>query len=387
MSENGFNIDKGYKHFFHIVVLLLLLPISVLNAQPKGEEEDSLDKKEEGKAYAWAKEAVALMDDKGNYDKALHLLKKALKLDPDNAIYLYEMAYAYYYKKAYRRAIKTLKKSLRLEDILPQSFALLANVYEAQGNKKKYLKTYLNAIEKFPGEGSLYQELGGYFYQEGNNDKAVDYWELGIKNAPDFAGNYFWATQLYCRSSEKLWGILYGEIFMNLEPNTLRTVEISRLLYDSYCSAIHLDNKKIHAISFSERSKTLLMLEEVTNENLPFQVAFDLTMHLSMPKNAEEKNIALLLQLRKNFLNKWYEAKLNKKFNNVLFDYLQKMNRIDQFDAYTYWLFQAGNKEEFEAWKKDNRFDFNAFIIWFKDHPFLLNTQQKFFRKQYVVGP
>lgn len=46
---------------------------------------------------------------------------------------------------------------------------------------------------------------------------------------------------------------IYGEIFMNLERNSTRTFEISKLLYDTYKSQITFNKDTIH-VSFSKNN-------------------------------------------------------------------------------------------------------------------------------------
>ncbi len=65
-------------------------------------------------------------------------------------------------------------------------------------------------------------------------NKALTYFEKGIEVAPNYSSNYYWCARLYCNSTEEVWGMIYGEIFMNLERNSKRTAEISKLLFDTY---------------------------------------------------------------------------------------------------------------------------------------------------------
>ena len=66
----------------------------------------------------------------------------------------------------------------------------------------------------------------------------MTYFEKGIEVNPMFASNYFRAAKIYCNSSEEVWGMIYGEIFINLERTNDRTFKISKLLFDTYKSEI-----------------------------------------------------------------------------------------------------------------------------------------------------
>ena len=52
---------------------------------------------------------------------------------------------------------------------------------------------------------------------------ALNYYEKGIEIDPKFPSNYYRAALLYDYSDHEIWGLIYGELFMDLEPNTKRT--------------------------------------------------------------------------------------------------------------------------------------------------------------------
>ena len=62
------------------------------------------------KALSKGREAVKLMDD-GKIKESIKLLKEAEKLDPENFVYPYELAYAHYINQNYKEAIKILEKN------------------------------------------------------------------------------------------------------------------------------------------------------------------------------------------------------------------------------------------------------------------------------------
>ena len=59
-------------------------------------------------------------------------------------------------------------------------------------------------------------------------------WEKGIEIDPNYSGNYYNAAQYYFFTQDKVWGLVYGEIFVNLESYSKRTAEMKDLLLEGY---------------------------------------------------------------------------------------------------------------------------------------------------------
>ena len=337
------------------------------------------------KADEYTRQAIVLVDEKQDYDAAIRLLEKALKLVPKKLIYQYELAYVYYAKKDFAKAIKYLKKTLNKADVTANYYQLLGNAYDLSEKIDKAEQVFLNGIKKFPDAGQLYVELGGIYYRQNNNDKAVSVWEKGIENAPNFASNYYWTTLLYCHSSEKIWGLLYGEIFLNLEPMTERSDEISELLYRTFRSGIRLaatnENRKL---SFSERSRMFLLLEDEQNTKLPFQVLFDMNFAAGLGDYFEKMSIENIYKLKKAFINAWFEGKYNEQYENVLFTWQRKIIEAGHFEAYSYWLFNLGNPKEFDNWLRKNEIVFRKFIVWMGKNHLQFDEKNKFYKLQYL---
>jgi len=329
-------------------------------------------------------QALRLVHEKQAYKQALQLLKKAQQLDSKNANYQYEIAYIYYLQKEYKKTIKLLKSKLKKNSSSAEFYWLLGAAYDFNDNSDKAVQVYKKGLSRFPNAGQLYLELGGLAYRDHNNDAAVQYWEQGIAQAPLFASNYYWAAKLYCHSSESVWGLLYGEMFMNLEPNTQRTIEISELLYTTYQSGIHLHETLATMVSYSERARTYILLENEYNVNLPFQVLYDLC--ISSKGNVvgiEAHNLANVVSLREQLTDNWYQFKANALYPNMIIDWYAHLQDKNLLVPYTYWLLQKGAKEEFNAWVANNTQEYRRFLRWFHDNPMPISQKNTFYRLQY----
>ncbi|MEO6831766.1 MAG: tetratricopeptide repeat protein, partial [Chitinophagaceae bacterium] len=199
-----------------------------------------------------AEKAIQLEDEEGKYDEAIKLFAEAEKLDPDKFDYPYEMAYALSKKKEYPKAIKILEGLLDHPNVTARAYQALGNAYDFNNQPAKAIETYENGLKRFPDAGELYLERGNMDLFKKDYENALSYYEQGIKLDPKFPSNYYWASIIYCSSSEEVWGMIYGEIFMNLERNSKRTAEISKLLFDTYKSGIQFTSDTSMTVSFSQ---------------------------------------------------------------------------------------------------------------------------------------
>src|SRR5690606_12333945 len=140
-----------------------------------------------------------------------------------------------------------------------------------------------------------------------------------IEVQPRFPSNYYWAAKIYMNSNEEVWGLLYGEIFMNLERNSNRTMEISKLLYDTYTNQITLTSDTSITVSFCQQ--VIVNIKEITNTKdmkLPFCMIYEPTLLMSVAFT-KAIDINSLDQIRKDFVENYYKMGHDKTHPNVLF--------------------------------------------------------------------
>jgi len=325
------------------------------------------------KAIEIGKEAIKLMDN-GEVDESIKLLKDAQKLDPDNFAYPYEIAYALYMKKEYKSAVKTLEKISKYQNLSERYFQLLGNSYDMIGNSEKAFEVYDKGLELFPNSGSFYLEKGNVHWGKKEYGKALPYYEKGIEVAPNYSSNYYRATLIYCNSTEEVWGMIYGEIFMNLERNSKRTSEISQLLYDTYKSEINFTSDTSFSVSFSKSgSINISDLEDPSKVKLPFGIGvYEPILMISMV-NESTIDISSLDRIRKNFVSNYLNNKSEDQFPNILFNYQNSVLKAGHLEAYNHWILMKGDEEGFDKWIEQNKTKWEAFIEWFKENGLEIN--------------
>lgn len=313
------------------------------------------------------------MDNK-QYYRAEELLQAALELCPSETIkYKYELAWNNYLMKEYKKTIQILDTLSTNEEAPADVFQLLGNAYDELGNQNMALITYDKGLRKYPNAGCLLLEKGNLAYKRSNFIGALEQYENGIEKDPTFSSNYYRAAQIFLSSSEEVWGVMYGEIFVLLEKGGERAVEMSRKLYRTYHSEITFTTRDIR-VNFND--PTIVYSNSKTRPNL-----FPDNYENALAKACQgEKNITLesLIRIRKRFITTFYRE--SPSFKNVLFDYHKKLIEQGLFDAYNYWLFGYGNTQEAASWIKDNKAEFDKFIKWQETNPLPITKDNVFSR-------
>ncbi|MEO1514378.1 MAG: tetratricopeptide repeat protein [Bacteroidota bacterium] len=336
-------------------LFFFLLLLSGLSIQAQTNEELARQK---------AVEAIKLMDN-GQLEESIVLLQESKKLDSTNYIYAYEIALANVYLKNYQTAIDELESILTDENISSQVYQLLGNCYSMKGDKDKALTSYEQGLEKFPEAGNLHLEKGNVYTQTEKYNLAIKSYEQGVLNAPSFPSNYYQLAKIFLRSSNKVPGLIYGEIFMNLERTTARTQEMSSLLYEAYKGAIQLMGDSM-SLDFCEPVIAItdesLEKEEI---QLPYCMIFGKSMLIAITVASPDSiSLSSLAQIRRNFIDIYVQNDM-EEHPNVLLQYHQDMVDKGVFDAYNHYLFQIPNQADFNAWLQDNREAYDKFVEWY----------------------
>lgn len=334
----------------------------------------SQSKEDKQKAYDNAVEAIKLMDN-GEIDRSIQLLEESCKLAPEDINYPYEIGYAYYLKENYSKSAEYFEKVIGMKGANDQSYQMLGNAYDMAGLQSKAIETYNKGLKEFPKSGKLYLELGNM--QRKDLTKALEFYEKGIEVDPTFSSNYYWASKIFCNSTEELWGMLYGELFMNIERGSKRTEEISKLLFDTYFSEIQFPNDTMMTVSFCQTP--------VINANKKLKMPFGLVYEPSLMVAISEREITLssLNRIRANFISFYYERNFNKSHPNILFEWHKSLIDNGNFECYNYWILMQGDLDEFGDWYEKNNDKFQEFLNWFSDNPMTIDKKHTFHRNDY----
>lgn len=311
-------------------------------------------------------EAIEQMD-AGNISQSRVTLEAVLQKDSTNYDAWYEYAYSYYMQKDYARAVEIMQTQTEHAQATDQLWQMIGNGLDLMEKSDEALAAYAKGLERFPNSGRLYVETGNVYLMQDKVDQAIPYYEKGIEMDPGFPSNYYRLARIYLNTENEIWGVLYGEIFMNLERNTQRTREMSYWLYQTYQKALVYE-KGAWQISFAKDAS-------------PFTIDFEMAIGLAAGKySAANKkptlNVAALTAIRKELLLTFTEQ--GKTNDMLLYAFWQQIEDMGFWDAYNAWVFAQAPNDQFEKWRKANDADFGYFVKWYNPNPIVITTENYF---------
>jgi len=279
----------------------------------------------------------------GDYANAILVLNRGLQQEPKNIPLGKDLAMSYYYQKENNKALDVIKPLLDNDGADDQVFQIAGNIYKQLALVKDCEKMYKKGIRKFPESGPLYNELGELQWAQ-QDYEAVKNWEKGIEVDPSYSKNYYNAARYYFFTSDKVWSILYGEIFLNMEPLGSKAPEVKQLLLDSY--------KKL----FTSTD----LLQDFKDKN-PFAKAYLTEMNKQVGLLGSGINTESLTMIRTRFILDWFNTNQGK-MPFKLFEYQQQLLKEGMFDAYNQWIFGSiENLSVYQNWVNTHTQENTAF--------------------------
>jgi tetratricopeptide (TPR) repeat protein len=356
----------------HYITILLLFILS-------GASSAQVTDPEAKKLY---EEAITAYENE-NYENALTLYEKALKIEPGNQVILYEIGYTYLGLKNYPEVINRIAPIIeRGEAKIPELYMLLGSAYDDYGDPYKATAVFKEGIEKFPSSGRLYFHYGYTLYRLDKNEEAINILEQGMKAEPDYAGIYYVASLIYAESDEEIWALIYAEIFLNLAYQSGMSEEVSKLIYDIYESEIKT-SENVYTVSFSKSAGA------DKNGSLNFGGAYETITLGLLPAvfGKYGRNFEGYINYRSGLQNVWIKAydKGTISETNIIFERAREIMNVKEeyLECYNYLLLFGGNAAEAKKWLTENEALFTEFVEWFDEHPLKFNPGVKYYRAQY----
>lgn len=323
----------------HLLFLLALFTASVSFAQSAHET-----------AYSFMRT--------GDHDNAILVLTKAIQSEPNNEQLLQDLALAYYYKKDFAQARTYVKKLTERDDLDITSYQTAGTVYRALEEVKEADRLYKKGLKKYPNSGVLYSEYGEMLWSK-NDETAIKQWEKGIEMAPSYPGNYYHAATYYHYTKDKVWSLIYGEIFVNMEYLTERATEVKKLLLNAYKEKLFLNPEA-----------------DAGKKGNPFANAVLETFNKQQSLTGKGLTVETLTMIRTKFILDWF-AKYGDKYPYRLFDYQRQLIREGMFEAYNHWLFgPVDNLASFDQWTKTNAETYKKFTNFQRNRVFKMPLGQ-----------
>lgn len=294
----------------------------------------------------------------GDYRNASLVLTKALQQAPDNIEIAKDLALDYFFQKDNTKALEIIKPLLERDDADDQCYQIAGYIYKATADTKECEKMYKKGIKKFTHSGPLYNDYGELLWAS-KDFAAIKQWEKGIEADPEYGGNYYNAARYYYLTTDKIWSIIYGEVFINIEPATGRTVEVKNILLDSYKKLFSGDD----------------LLKDLKSKN-DFEKAYLQTINKQSGLANYGISPETATMIRTRFILDWYEN-FPSKFPVRLFEYQRQLLQQGIFDAYNQWIFgPVQNLAAYQNWTTTHSEEYNEFSKFQKGRIFKIKSGQ-----------
>ena len=295
----------------------------------------------------------------GDYTNAALTLEKAVQSDPENVGINKDLAINYMVLKKNNKALEILLPIIQKGKGDDQTYQLAGNIYNILDQRKEAENMYKKGIRKFPGSGALYNEYGEMLLSR-QDLNAIKIWEKGIQNDPQFSSNYFNATRFYTTNANRLWGVIYGEIFLLLEPGTGRTSEIKNSLLENYKKLLTDEDLLTNLKGRSPFEKAYLQIIAKEKPSITTITAESLSM------------------FRTRFILD-YNNMYSNKYPFSLFDIHTSLLEEGLFDAYNQWIFgTVQNLAAYQNWINVHSEEYASFTNYQKGRVFKFAKGQSY---------
>jgi hypothetical protein len=176
-------------------------------------------------------------------------------------------------------------------------------------------------------------------------------------------------------TTEKVWAVIYGEVYCNLSSDSDRTSQIGSLVYHWYDASLSKKGNGL-SIDLTENAQSSQM-------QVPFESQFEMAFlmgTMGLKSDATSLSIQRLTEIRKNQLSLWNQKKLPQ---TELVRRQEAILAAGHFEAYNYWLFKGARAEEFNEWSKEHQIQFQAWLDWQGKNKF--NIQVPDFQRLYLI--
>jgi Tetratricopeptide repeat len=267
-----------------------------------------------------------------DYTNAILILNKALQQAPNDLELNKDLFIAYYQKNDLPKAQNVLKPLVERNDADAAVYQMAGMFYKATNDLKEGERIYKKGIKSFPKSGALYNDYGELLWAR-QDFNAIKQWEKGIETDPGFSSNYYNAAKYYYYTTDKVWSLIYGEVFVNMESFTRRTTEMKGLLLESY--------KKL----FTDAD--MLKGQDVKNG---FVNSYLSVMNKQTAVAGNGITPESLTMIRTRFVLDWFEQEAGR-YPFRLFEYQRQLLKEGTFNAYNQWMFGSiQNLAAYQNW-------------------------------------
>ena len=174
---------------------------------------------------------------------------------------------------------------------------------------------------------------------------------------------YHRLAHVFADTSERVWALVYGEVFCLLGSNEHARHTMASALVTWYGLSFEGEGEEIKLAFYREaRSRRGVPIEARYEQSAHYAV-----MPLILAEQVKPLTLAKLVKMRERQLMRWSLARYP---DNALIRYQRRIMNAGHHEAYGYWLLGAALPAELEAWRTENSGAWAEWLAWLEDNPF-----------------
>jgi len=306
------------------------------------------------------KQGIAL-NDSGKYDQAIAKYEQAIKIDPNYQDAWYEKSYTLFTSGKEKQAIPSLEKVIQLNPSSAQAYDMLGSIYDDLKDSDKALNYYQLGIKADSTYQRLhfnlaitYYRLGKYAESEASAIKAI---KLNPKHA---SSQRVYGMALY-HQHKNAFAILAFCNFLLIEPQSDRSLTIYKYIDTIFkqqkdknivLTSVDFSGKELKPLTIAEMSVNLGVTTKDTLSKLGNTSGADQMMiQLKVVFNGVG-GVSQKLGTNKDFFWKFYA------------DYFYKLGQSDNMLAFARYITLSAFKDENLQWFKEHDTELKDFSKW-----------------------
>ncbi len=323
---------------------------------------------EKSPARLLVEEGVKLHDEK-KYPEAIAKYKEALKLEPDNANANYELAFTLFATNSSKEAIPYLLALVKKKSAVQVSaYDMLGSIYDDQKETDKAIEYFNLGIKTDPSYQRLYYNLALTYAKVNKNKEAMEQLEKSLSLDPGHASSHrLYAVVAKAEPGNNIKALLAYYNFLMLEPATGRSAQAFKELQELLNSG---NSKKdgVNTITLGASSKDT----DLNTANLAIALASNSAG--AIPGVTEQDKFAGQLSLIFKIVGQISEKKKDKGFFWKFYaDYFYALSSTDFVPVATKLVSFSSNPEETKTWVSSHQEQFKGLSEWVKQNSRKLN--------------
>lgn len=165
------------------------------------------------------------LHDKGDFEGAISCYQKALKIDPNKAIVLAEMAYSLTSIGRYEAAIEVCEKAIRIDpkgEEMGMAYTILGNALDMLKRSEEAIAVYDKGIANFPDDYMLYFNKGITLTSIDKYEEAILCFQTAMQLNPNHPGSHHALGLSLAMQNQNVPALLVLCRFLILEPTGKR---------------------------------------------------------------------------------------------------------------------------------------------------------------------